>query len=219
LFDSDWNADFNVFMRRQTLARILFLDMLYRKIIEVPGSILEFGCKYGASLSIFCGLRGIYEPFNFTREIYGFDSFSGFLNIDKRDGTHVQEGQLATSKNWRDTLEKVLNIHINDSPLSHLMHVETIAGDVTNTWPNFVSERPHLSIAMAYFDLDLYLPSKFLLENVIDFMPKGSLIIFDEFTTKIFPGETLALQEVLGIKNCDLKRSPLSPTAAYLIKT
>ena len=37
---------------------------------------MEFGVQYGLSLSYF-KLRAIYEPYNYSREIIGFDTFKG----------------------------------------------------------------------------------------------------------------------------------------------
>jgi hypothetical protein len=214
-FGFDWNASSNVFLRRQTISRILFLDSLYKSIVNVPGAIVEFGSQFGASFSIFLGMRGIYEPYNFNREIYGFDTFDGFPEVDSQDGNRVSQGDLGVPKDWQEKLNSILELHKRDSPLPHLVHVETIKVNVADTWIPFISSRPHLSIAMAYFDLDLYSPTKFLLEHVFDLIPKGGLVVFDQFSTRLFPGETTAIQETLKIKNIPLRRSPLSPTAAW----
>jgi hypothetical protein len=218
-FGFDWNASSNVFLRRQSVSRILFLDHLYKKIVDVPGAIVEFGSQFGASLSIFLALRGIYEPYNFTREIYGFDTFDGFPDISKEDGERVNRGDLSVPHDWQKVLNSILDIHKEDSPLSHLVRAETIKGDVHETWKPFVNDRPHLSISMAYFDLDLYAPTKFLLEHVLEFIPIGGLLVFDQFSTQLFPGETTAVQETLRIRNLHLKRSPLAPTAAWCVLT
>ncbi len=214
-FGFDWNTSGNVFLRRQSLSRILFLDSIYKKIVEVPGSILEFGSQFGASLSIYLGLRGIYEPYNFTREIYGFDTFDGFPSVSSKDGSRVSKGDLSVPERWQETLQEILELHKLDSPLPGLVHAETIKGRVEDTWGTFVKNHPHLSISLAYFDLDLYSPTKFLLQDVIDFMPKGAVVVLDEYATRLFPGETKALQEVLTLNEIQLHRSPLSPTAAW----
>ena len=41
---------------------------------------MEFGVRYGQVLSTLLNLRGIYEPYNYLREIIGFDTFEGFEN-------------------------------------------------------------------------------------------------------------------------------------------
>lgn len=216
LFGFDWNAASNVFMRRQTLSRILFLDKIYQKVLNKPGYVLEFGCREGASLSIFTALRGIYEPYNFNRRIYGFDTFHGFPSTSTEDGLGVKSSDLGVPDNWEETLHKILSIHLEDSPLSNLQTTKTISGDVLDSWDEFVASEPSLSVALAVFDMDLYAPTKFVLERVVQFMPKGAVLLFDEFNTSLFPGETRAINEVLGIRNLKLRRSPLHPTGAWV---
>ena len=44
-------------------------------------------------------------------------------------------------------------------------------------------------------------------------MPKGAVIVFDELNHSDYPGETMAVMEVLGIRNLELKRVPEATTA------
>jgi hypothetical protein len=50
---------------------------------------------------------------------------------------------------------------------------------------------------MAIFDMDIYKPTKDVLEKIIPRLVKGSLLVFDELNFKAFPGETIAVNEVL----------------------
>jgi hypothetical protein len=43
------------------------------------------------------------------------------------------------------------------------------------------------------------------------------VIIFDELGMDLFPGETTAVQETLGLRNCRLRRFRFAPTAGYLV--
>ena len=38
----------------------------------MPGVIVEFGVWLGHDLALFESLRGVYEPYNYTRRIIGF---------------------------------------------------------------------------------------------------------------------------------------------------
>ena len=51
---------------------------------------------------------------------------------------------------------------------------------------------------MAYFDFDIYEPTKECLKLIKDHITKGTIIGIDELNTSDFPGETVALKEVLG---------------------
>lgn len=50
-----------LFIKRQDLSQILFMDELYKQIVNVHGSILEFGVRWGRNLALFTSLRGIYD--------------------------------------------------------------------------------------------------------------------------------------------------------------
>ena len=80
-FGPNWNAHNLVTLKRQSLSRILYHDFLYQKIVNVPGVICEFGVQWGATLAQLINLRGIHEPFNHSRKVYGFDTFEGFPEV------------------------------------------------------------------------------------------------------------------------------------------
>ena len=56
-------------------------------------------------------------------------------------------------------------------------------------------------MSLLYLDLDIYLPTKFAIEQVLPRMCKGSIIAFDELYYRSFPGETTALLETFNINN------------------
>ena len=99
-----------LFVRRQTLSRILLMDSLYKKIVDKHGVIMEFGVFFGQNLSLFSSLRGIHEPYNFNRKIIGFDTFEGFPEIADQDGHHeiIQEGSYSVSKGYEEVLYNIL---------------------------------------------------------------------------------------------------------------
>ncbi len=207
----DWNADFSPFLRRQSISRILYLADLYRKVTDVPGYILELGCRWGPSLSVFQALRGIYEPYNYTRGVIGFDTFEGFVGTSGTDGSGISDGGLASDPSHVDELNAVLSLLAQDSPLPHLVETRAIKGDVRVTLPAWLDENPHAAIAMVVFDMDIHAPTKAALRAVIPRLSAGFLVVFDEFLTKAFPGESVAVFESLLLSNIRFERSPLAP--------
>ena len=83
--------------------------------------------------------------------------------------------------------------------------------------PKYIKENPHLSVALLYLDLDIYAPTKVALETFLPRMPKGSIIAFDELSSEIYPGETIAAEEVIGIRNLKLERFPFDPNISFHI--
>jgi hypothetical protein len=192
---------------------------LYKKIIDVHGVIIEFGVRWGQNLALFESFRGIYEPFNYNRKIIGFDTFDGFPFISKKDGQSdaVEKGAYSTTKNYEKYLEKILDYHETESPISHIKKYKLIKGDATETIDKFLAENPETIIAFAYFDFDLYEPTKKCLEAIKNHITKGTLIGFDELNMHEFPGETLAFKEVFGLNKFKIIRSPFSPLQSYII--
>ena len=63
-----------LFVTRQVFMRQLFFYELYKKILDIHGVIMEFGCRWGTNLSTLIALRGYLEPYNHNRTIIGFDT-------------------------------------------------------------------------------------------------------------------------------------------------
>lgn len=212
-----WNRNSLLTLNAPTLARILYLDNLYRKIIDVPGVVCEFGVQWGATLTQLINLRSIHEPFNVSRTIYGFDTFEGFPSTHSKDGDEYRVGDLATLENYEEKLEEILNLIESFPPCSNIKKFSLIKGDVCNTIDKWLEDNPHAIISMAIFDMDLYEPTKYVLERIAPRLTKGSIIAFDELNCKFFPGETRALDEVLGINNLRLKRSAYTPYSSWAV--
>ena len=216
-YGNNWNSHGILTLRRQSLSRILYYDELYKKIINVPGVICEFGVQWGTTLAQLIALRGIYEPYNYSRKIYGFDTFKGFPNIDKKDGNSSVIGDYSVNEDHVELLDEILSIHESDSPLSHIKKFELIKGDASLTTISWLTENPHAIISMAIFDMDLYKPTKNVLELILPRLTKGSLLVFDELNSETFPGETRAVIEVLGLNNLRLRRNPNQPICAWAV--
>ena len=208
-----------LFIKRQDLSRILAMDDIYRRILEVPGIIIEFGVRWGNNLALFESLRGIYEPFNHTRRIVGFDTFAGFASVSAKDGTAdvVAVGGYAVTESYQSYLESLLHYHEKESPISHIKKFELVVGDATVEIDGYLERHPETIIAFAYFDLDLYEPTKKCLEAIRPHLTKGSIVGFDELNYKVFPGETLALKEVLGLDRYRIMRSRYAAYQSFLM--
>lgn len=213
-----WNWHSLVTLQRQSLSRVLYYNALYQKIVGVPGVILEFGVQWGATMAQLIALRGIYEPYNHRRHIYGFDTFEGFANTSQeKDGLLVSEGDYRVTKDYEHELEAILQLHENDAPISHQKKFSLIKGDASLTSKQWVADNPHAVVAMAIFDMDIYQPTKDALEAIITRLTKGSLLVFDELNCPQFPGETQAVNEVLGLNKIRLHHFPHQPNCAWAI--
>src|SRR5262249_9160447 len=212
-------SNLGLFLNSKALSRILFMDFLYRQIVEVQGCVLEFGTRWGQNLALFAALRGIYEPFNRHRKIVGFDTFEGFPDITTKDGTPemMRPGELAVTKNYVEYLDKVMELQERDNPLGHIKKFALRKGDATVEVARFFKESPETIVALAYFDFDLYEPTVKCLNAIKPRLVKGSVIGFDELNDPDSPGETLALMETIGLNNIRLRRFPYASRVSYFV--
>lgn len=214
---SHWSLHSNIFRDRIALSRILYLDHLYQQIIHVPGIICEFGVQWGGSLTTLMNLRGMYEPYNYSRTIVGFDTFQGFAGTGDKDGQTFEDGDYTTIKDYEAILAELLALHEENSPLSHIKKHELVKGDVSKTIAPWLASNEHAVIAMAIFDMDIYQPTKDALNAIKHRLVKGSLLVFDELNCAAFPGETAAVAEVFGLENLKLRRHPHQPFCSWVI--
>lgn len=212
-------ANLNLFSSRSSLARTLFMSEIYNQILNSHGVIMEFGVRWGQNLALLTSLRNLHEPYNCTRKVIGFDTFSGFPHVDGKDGSAESaiEGALGVTDNYDHILSEILKAQEALGPRSNILKHRLIKGDVIETLPKYLEQHPETLISMVYFDFDLYQPTLFALECIKPYLTKGSIIAFDELVSEEYPGETVAFREVLGANNYELKRSTNSPYQSYII--
>lgn len=209
-----WNHHMQAYLKRHTLMRILYFDEIYKKIVNIPGDILDFGVHYGASSALLVNLRGIYEPYNVSRNICSFDTFEGFQGVSKHDGAS-KEKSYKVDKNFYEIFRKLMQLHESFSPLSHIQRFDVIKGDATKTVKQWKEKNPGTLVSLLHLDMDLYKPTKVVIENLKDRLFKGSVVVLDELSAKFFPGEFKAISEIFEIKHIELKRSIHQPYCSY----
>jgi len=219
IFKDEKIANSALFLKRQELSKILFFNEIYSRLIHTHGIIIELGVRWGQNLITLNNLRGIYEPFNHSRKIIGFDTFEGFPSVSEQDGKadYNVEGAFSVSKNYESYLEKLLKCHENECPLSHINKNIVIKGDATKTLKKYLDDHKETIIAFVYFDFDIYHPTKECLKLIKPYLTKGSIIGFDELCDPGFPGETEALREVFSTTNFRIERNRFSGIQSYLI--
>ncbi len=217
--DNELLSNLGLFIKRQDLSRILFMNKLYKKILDVNGIIIEFGVRWGQNLALFESFRGMYEPFNYNRKIIGFDTFEGFPSVHEKDGKSDVTiiGAYSVTNDYEKYLNQILNYHEQESPIPHINKYKLIKGDATKEFKKYLDENPETIVALAYFDFDLYEPTKICLELIKDHVTKGSVIGFDELTFHGFPGETIALKEVFGLNKYKITRWPYTPLESFIV--
>ncbi len=135
--------------------------------------------------------------------------------MDNQGSLHSQPGDICGSP--LEELKRSVEKYNSERHLAHIPNVEVVKGDFTQTAAQYLEANPHTIIALLYLDFDLYEPTKKALELFLPRMPKGAIVAFDEINCESFPGETLALQEIVGIGTHEIRRFPFEPWVSYMV--
>jgi hypothetical protein len=206
------------YARRAQVTRFAALYELFKLTLPVKGSIVECGVFRGASFMTFAQLSAALEPTNLTRRVYGFDSFGGFPSVSPRDRpqeTGATAGDLAADSYAE--LSELLEIYDTDRFLGHIPKAKLIRGDVVETIPEFIATNQHLLVSLLFLDLDLYEPTLVALRNFLPRMPKGAVLAFDELDNPLWPGETSAVLDEVGLGRLELRRFEFDPYIGYAV--
>ena len=206
-----------LYLDRRLLSRYLFMNELYEQIVDIHGSIFEFGVRYGQNFSLLTSLRGIHEPYNHNRKLVGFDTWEGFPEVSAKDNTNLWEkGDFSVPKGYEGYLSQIIAHHESMAPIAQIQKFQLIKGDATKSIHTYLDKHQETIVAFAYFDFDIYAPTKACLEAILPYLSKGAVIGFDEINVEEWPGETKALREIFG-NRFKIKHSKYRANAGYLI--
>jgi hypothetical protein len=210
---------FTKYVSSGDVGRFLCRSKIFEQILHVPGSIIDCGVFMGGGLMTWAHLSAILEPLNHVRRIVGIDTFDGFPAISAEDRTTVEA--LATpgglSADSYADLTEAIRLYDLYRPLGHIPRVKLVRGNAVGAIPKFIEETPHLVVALLYLDFDLFQPTEVAIRNFLPFMPKGSIIAFDELNNSFWPGETVAVRETIGLRNLRLQRFSFQPQISYAV--
>ena len=212
--------NFTKYVPRKFLTRFLVQHELFKKQLSIKGSIVECGVHQGGGLFAWGKLSSIYEPYNYHRKIYGFDTFNGFPSIERSK----DNSKKAYVKNFAEKVDIVKDIDLmtklfdSERIIKNKKKIELIKGDANLTIPKFIKKNNHILISLLYLDFDIYKPTKTALKLFFDRIPKGGIIAFDELNNPDWPGETLAMLEEIDIKKHRIENFPFEPNISYIVK-
>ncbi len=193
----DLLVNLGLYTRSSLLVRFLVMNDVYERIKDLPGALLEFGVGWGQNLVLLENLRAIHEPLNKQRIIVGFDTFAGNEN--------------------RDYLANLLEVHEGSNAFGHVRgNHRLIDGDAEVTAPRYFKDHPETIVAMAFFDIGVYRPTKAALETIVPALVPGSVLVFDELTWPGAPGDAIAFKEVLGGASFKIEKSRYYPSKAIV---
>ena len=210
----DYENGFYWFSPYNRIAKQIAHWELYKKILEVPGDIIEVGVFKGASLTRWGTFREISEN-SLSRKLIGFDAFGEFPT------------QLTDSKEDKQFVCDFNNESGNGLEIGEVKQImdekkfynyELIKGDIIETIPKYIKNNPHTRIALLHLDVDIYKPTISALKNLWDKVSKGGLVIIDDYNA--VKGATDAVDDFLREKKLDKKvqKTTFYSIPSYIIK-
>jgi hypothetical protein len=211
--------NFTKYVPTQDLRKFVCRQELFKKILHVHGSIIECGVLYGGGLMAWAQLSEIFEPLNHLRNIIGFDTFAGFVSVSEKDktGTAFQGKNGGLSIDSYKDLQESIKLYNENRFLNHIEKVKLVKGDIAETLPEYLEANPHLVVSLVYLDYDIYEPTLVALKHLVPRIPKGGIIAFDELNHEVWPGETVAVMQEIGINNLRIERFTFGSTVSYAV--
>ena len=128
------------------LAKALAQYDVYRSIVNLPGDVAEFGTFKGASLVRLATYREVLESAH-SRAIFGFDTFGEMPAGEGESDADVAQ----RFGNQGGCLSRADTQALLDA--KGFENVELVAGDILETLPRFLEERPALRLALVNVDV------------------------------------------------------------------
>lgn len=192
----------SIVMDARQIGNVLYYNDIYQRINSIEGNIVE--CGVGLGRSIFC-FAYLAQKEGLNRRIFGFDSFEGFPEPSGQDRSRRSPKKGEWSGNSEVDIKDVLRLG-GIHPEFIKNNILLVKGFVEDTLPQYTGG----AIALLHIDLDLYSGYKVSLEHLVDHMPSGGIVLFDEYGTKQWPGATKAVDEFIKKRGLHLQKHPLS---------
>ncbi|KZR70345.1 TylF/MycF/NovP-related O-methyltransferase [Prochlorococcus sp. MIT 1303] len=214
-----------VFTMRRHLAQYLAYYELFKRVVDLPGSIAEFGVFWGSGLFTWLDLMELFLPTDRGRKIFGFDDFKGYRkrSISEIDlhGVEFIEKVSSTFNTPTDAIKKLIRIKNSDNLVPNDPRVVLYEGDIEASWNKFIKENSGVRFSLINIDFNLYLATQYVLEKAVPLVVPGGVIILRGYGVKPWEGESRAVDEFLSkhpsqfrMKNIRFNNTP----NAYLVK-
>ncbi|WP_430512795.1 TylF/MycF/NovP-related O-methyltransferase [Pannonibacter phragmitetus] len=173
----DYENGFYWFSDPSRLNKMLAHYELYKRIIGLPGDVLEFGVFKGLSLIRFAQFRALLEA-EASRRIIGFDAFGDFPAeglSDPSDHKFIEKFETEAGKGLaKAELAAILEA-------KRIGNVDLVEGNVFQTLPDYLARHPHLRISLLHLDMDVGEPTRFALEQLFERVVPGGLVLVDDY--------------------------------------
>lgn len=210
---------FMKYVPRQRLTDFLSAYEIFKKVLNLQGSVIDCGVYNGRKLMTYAQLSAILEPMNYQRQVIGFDTFNGFPGLSKEDekGMHPEKKIGGYKSDCYEELLECIKLFDSNRSLSHIPKAILVKGNAVRTIPKYIEDNPHLVVSLLSLDFSLYEPTKAALKYFLPRMPKGAVITFAEANCSDFSGEVKAIMDQVGIRNLRIERNSFDTVASFAV--
>lgn len=208
-----WEYENGFYLTCETNRIGKFLNHLeiYKLILGLPGEILEFGVFKGTSLVRLLTFRSLLES-DYSRKVTGFDVFGQFPRDQDLESDRKFVENFEGTAGYGISKEE-LEMHLDNKGFKNY---ELIKGDIIETLPRFLDSNPSLRISLLHIDVDVYKPTKVILESLWDKLVTGGILMLDDYGT--VEGETKAVDEFFTEKSITIRKPGFNNIPSYIIK-
>ena len=189
----DLITNYGLFSGDTNLYKTLTIFDLIKQTSKVNGDIIELGIHRGNTSLL---IKKILDIFKIKKNLYLLDHFKGLIHYNKKD-TKLSKKLKDKYVGKRKQIEQFIKFF-------NLKNIKIIDKDATTLNSSFFHKK---KFSLAYFDMDLYLPTLRALEAIDQNMSVGAYIVFDEGNKKLW-SEKLAIKDFLK-RNKNYKKIPL----------
>lgn len=211
-----WGAynNFLLYGEVDRFSKILARYELFKKIIELPGDIVEGGVFKGTGLFYWAKMIEIFNP-RTNRKVVGFDTFQGYpLSANAQEMEAAREFE-DTAGFGPVTVEELTQL----ATLQGLQErIELVEGDVTSTFTKYTNANPGFRIALLNLDFDTYDATRAALDALFQLVVPHGIVVLDEYGAAPW-GESNAVDEFIQGHDIKLQSIPWTHSpSAYFIK-
>ena len=189
-----WDVE-NTFYLESNLSRLIKTIShyeIFKKSIDVKGSIIECGVFKGISLVRFLTFREFLEKK--SKKAFGFDVFGKFpKQTNKKDNSFAKRHDRKAGFGY--TPSKLNKIFKNKK----IKNYKLIKGEINKTIPIFLKKNKKLKISFLHVDLDVYEPTFFTLNAFYKYISPKGIILLDDYSS--IDGATNAINDFIKKKS------------------
>lgn len=189
-------TNYGLFSGDTNLFKVLKIIEIIETIKKVPGDIIEFGVWHGNTSIL---IKKILDIKKIKKRVYLFDHFEGLKHYSKKD-PKISFDYKNSYKSNKIRIKKIIDFF-------KFENIKIIDKDATK-----ISKKDFKKsqFCLVILDMDLYLPTKKILDTIEKCIPNKGIILFDEANKDLWKGEKKAMTEFFQAHRTKYKKEIIS---------